>query len=119
VWRLNGQYLQNYCLNLSGFDMCIWWLSITGCRWIRSSFSENNQRTPLQRVECGRKDRFPNHGNYKLVKVFTCATSNVLERNLCREWPTLIIIPMQSVWITCRGSVSVCLFPASSIWQTL
>jgi hypothetical protein len=119
VWHLNGQYLQNYPLNLSGFDMCIWWLSITGCRWIRSSFSENNQRTPLQRVECGRKDRFPNHGNYKLVKVFTCATSNVLERNLCREWPTLIIIPMQSVRITCRGSISVCLFPASSIWQTL
>jgi len=62
VWHLNGQYLQNYCLNLSGFDMCIWSLSITGCRWIRSSFSENNQRTPLQRVECGRKDCFPSHG---------------------------------------------------------
>jgi hypothetical protein len=85
--------------------------------WIRSSFSENNQRTPLQRVECGRKDRFPNHGkrgddDYWLN--FSTALPQMFRRGICAQSDSVSSsYPMQSVRITCCGAVSVCLFLAS------
>jgi hypothetical protein len=104
-------------LNLIGFDMCIWWLSITGCRWIRSSFSENNQRTPLQRVDCGRRDRVPNHrkrGDDDYWLKFSTALPQMFRRGICAESGSVSSsYPMQSVRITCCGAVSVCFFPAS------
>ncbi len=111
-------------LNLSGFDICIWWLSITGCGWIRSSFNENNQRTPLQRVEFGRRDYVPNHGkrgNDDYWLKFSTALPPMFRRGICVERDLVSSsYPMQSVRITCCGAVSVCLFPASfSIWQTM
>ncbi|KAH8951502.1 hypothetical protein BDL97_09G030700 [Sphagnum fallax] len=85
-------------------------VSIAGCRWIRSSFNENNQRTPLRRVECGRRDHIPNHGkrgddDYWLK--FSTALPQMFRRGICAESDSVSSsYPMQSVRITCCGAVS-------------
>ncbi|CAK9237805.1 unnamed protein product [Sphagnum troendelagicum] len=85
-------------------------VSIAGCRWIRSSFNENNQRTPLRRVECGRRDRVPNHGkrgddDYWLK--FSTALPQMFRRGIFAESDSVSSsYLMQSVQITCCGAVS-------------
>jgi hypothetical protein len=42
VWHLNGLYLQNYCLNLSGFDMSVRTISAHHCKvWKKGLLSQS------------------------------------------------------------------------------